>query len=101
MDENLNHKCIVCSTLYHHCDDCGKMKSFTPWRAICDTQEHYQAYLLFIELEHDSVSKSDAKEILNRIGIGLNEIQNFVPVIKNMFEEILTDKQKRNTYKSK
>lgn len=88
MDEKLNHKCVVCGTRYHHCDDCNKMKTFTPWRTICDTAQHYQVYLIIKDYSSKNITKNRACECLNRIDVNEKNIKEYKDSIQAILKEI-------------
>ena len=91
MDKSLNHECIICGVKYHHCDTCSQMKTFTPWRVICDTSEHYQIFMVIKEYEANRITKEEAKEQLDIIGITANDIGSFKDSVKAILNDILID----------
>ena len=44
MSKEINHWCVVCGKGYHACDSCNETKSFTPWRALTDSIEHFKIF---------------------------------------------------------
>ena len=97
MDKN-NHKCIICGAEYHHCDDCSNMKSFTPWRSVCDTKEHFQVYMLFNDIKNNRISDNEAKISLENIGVSKTGIELFNEPVKDVLLPILSGSK---TVKSK
>jgi len=91
MDKIPNHECIICGVKYHHCDDCAKMKSFTPWRAICDTSEHYQILLIIKDYQAKGITKDEAKEQLGIVGITIADISEFKDSTKSVLSDILSE----------
>lgn len=91
MIQNLNHECIICGVKYHHCDDCAKMKTFTPWRVICDTSEHYQILLIIKDYQANEITKDEAKDQLSIIGITLADISDFKDSVKSVLNDILSE----------
>ena len=69
-----NHHCIICGTGYYHCNDCDKMKSFTPWRKVACSTECYQTYLAFMEYrDFDHDAKKFAEQV-DQIGIDVQKL---------------------------
>lgn len=89
MSEHLNHQCSICGKKYHFCLDCGNAKSFTPWRTIVDTIEHYKIFIIIRDYVNKNINKSEAKLQLNKLD--LSEIDIFVPEIKIVIEDILKE----------
>ena len=65
----LDHKCIICGTAYHACDSCREITTYTPWRMLCDTFDHYQVYLTIREWQEGWLTKNEAKKKLKVLGI--------------------------------
>ncbi|MCJ7836030.1 hypothetical protein MUB23_11620 [Cuneatibacter sp. NSJ-177] len=78
MASELNHRCLICGRRYHTCDDCLKKHSFTPWRSITDTKEHYQLFLLLCDYRDGYLSRKAAREKLSRIDFSLDECREGV-----------------------
>jgi hypothetical protein len=91
MEKELNHECIICGVKYHHCDSCNQISTFTPWRVICDTAEHYQIYMVILDYQSNTITKEEAKEQLNTNGVTLNSIESFKDSTKGILKEILAD----------
>lgn len=89
MSENTNHTCAICGTKYHFCMDCGQAKTFTPWRTIVDTVEHYKIFMIISDYTNKHIDKAEAKEQLGKIN--LSELNDFVPEIKNVINTIMTE----------
>ena len=58
MSEKYNATCAICGQPYKICRTCQEIKSFTPWRTITDTLQHYS---LFLVLSEYSRTKDKAK----------------------------------------
>ena len=86
-----NHTCIICGKDYHSCDSCNQITSFTPWRVICDTSEHYQIYLVILDYQQNRINKEEAQMMLHNIGFDVNTIDNFKPSVSNLLKEILSE----------
>ena len=89
MSEHLNHECAICGKKYHFCLDCGNAKSFTPWRTIVDSIEHYKIYMVIRDYVNKNINKTEAKLQLNKLDI--SDVGNFVPEIKAVIEDILKE----------
>ena len=100
MDKKHNHKCVICGTPYHYCDDCGKIKSFTPWRTICDTREHYRTFCVIQDYLANRCTKDEAKETLEYIGVTINNIADLKDSVKDIIVKILADDSIKTTKKS-
>ena len=89
MSNKINHWCIICGKGYHACDSCDSVRSFTPWRALADTVEHYQIYMVIKQYNSKLITKSEAKAML--INIDLTEINSFKDSVKTILKEILKE----------
>jgi hypothetical protein len=87
MSKELNAVCAICGKKYHVCKSCQQMKSFTPWRSVVDTIEHYKIFLIISNYTNKRITKDEAKnELLN---VDLTGYENFLIEIKNVIEEIM------------
>jgi len=100
MSKENNHECIICGTTYHHCDDCGKIKSFTPWRTICDTREHYQIFSAVQDYLAERTTKDESKETLEYIGVTVDNISDLKDSVKEIIVKILADDTTKSTKES-
>ena len=91
MSEYLNHQCAICGEQYHFCIDCGNAKSFTPWRTIVDTMEHYKIYMIIHDFVNKNIDKIEAKKLLAQCD--LFELEKFVPEIKAVIIEVLKEEK--------
>lgn len=89
MSNKINHWCVVCGTGYHACDTCDEIKSFTPWRALTDTVEHYQIFLILKQFNNGIIDKEEAKSMLS--GLDLSKRDTFKESAKNVLNEIFKD----------
>lgn len=85
--KELNHTCAICGVKYNHCNSCDTITSFTPWRAIVDSIEHYKIFLIIRDYHNKHISKEEAKSQLK--DINLEDINTFVYEIQNKILEIL------------
>ena len=89
MSNKINLWCIICGTGYHACDSCDSMKSFTPWRAIADTVDHYKIYVIIKQYKSNLITKEEARNML--LNIDLTGMENFKESVKNRLNEILKE----------
>lgn len=94
--ESLDHKCIICGTMYHACDTCQQVKTYTPWRTLCDTFDHYRIYLVIREWQEKIISKSEAQQKLRELGVTKNVRKDWPAGTVKLLAEIFegTKKQK-------
>ena len=62
-------KCIICGKSYRGYRTCRGRAEYSPWRNVCDTPQHYQVYRVIQDLDAEILSKSEAKKMLENIGI--------------------------------
>jgi hypothetical protein len=91
MSDKASHICSVCGTEYHYCPDCNDAKSFTPWRTIVDTIEHYKIFLIIRDYTNKDCDISGTKKLL--LQIDLTDLDNFVPEMQSVIESILSYKE--------
>lgn len=88
MSEYLNATCDICGSRYHICRSCENIESFSPWRVITDTVDHYKIFLVLSEYTKTK-NKEQAKKELGTCN--LKDKDTFVPHIKAAIEEILAE----------
>ena len=88
MSQELNATCDICGKKYHICSSCKEVKSFTPWRTVTDTMQHYIIFLALSEYTKTK-DKEKAKEELSKCD--LSELDTFNENIKTAIKEIMTD----------
>lgn len=70
-----------------------------PWRSIVDSVEHYKIFIIIRDYENGYIDKNEANRLLNqRDLIGL---ENFVPEIKIIINDILKNDSKTLKNKTK
>lgn len=95
MGKEINHWCVVCGKGYHACDSCNETKSFTPWRILTDTIEHFKIFTVLKDYNNKVITKKEARDLLANIDI--SDSDSFKESSKRVLEEILkqdTQKQK-------
>lgn len=90
MSKEINHHCIICGKGYHACDSCDEVKTFTPWRTMTDTIEHFQLYMVLQDYINKRITKAEAKKELSNFN--LSEKDSFKDSAKNAINEILGSK---------
>ena len=88
MAQELNATCDICGKKYHICSSCKEVKSFTPWRTVTDTMQHYIIFLALSEYTKTK-DKEKAKEELSKCD--LSELDTFNENIKSAIKEIMAD----------
>ena len=69
MSKEINHWCVVCGKGYHACDSCNETKSFTPWRSLTDTIEHFKLFTILKDYNNKLIDKKEAKKMLSNIDL--------------------------------
>ena len=93
MSQELNATCDICGKKYHICSSCKEVKSFTPWRTVTDTMQHYIIFLALSEYTKTK-DKEKAKEELSKCD--LSELDTFNENIKTAIKEIMADGKEKN-----
>ena len=88
MSQELNATCDICGKKYHVCNSCKEVKSFTPWRTVTDTMQHYLIFLALSEYTKTK-DKEKAKEELSKCD--LSELDTFNENIKTVIREIMAE----------
>ena len=84
--KEINHWCVLCGTGYHACDSCSKEKTFTPWRTLTDTIEHYKIFTILKDYNNKLIDRDRAKELLS--GLDLSEKDNYKESAKKVLADI-------------
>ena len=88
MSQELNATCDICGKKYHICSSCKEVKSFTPWRTVTDTMQHYIIFLALSEYTKTK-DKEKAKEELSKCD--LSELDTFNENIKTVIRAIMAE----------
>jgi hypothetical protein len=94
MATQLTHKCIVCGTRYHSCDTCERIRTYTPWRSICDSFEHYKVYLALRAYEEGFNSKEETKEALEVLGVKKGTYGDWQPKVVEKLDKIFAESKR-------
>lgn len=92
MAQELNATCDICGKKYHVCNSCKEVKSFTPWRTVTDTMQHYLIFLALSEYTKTK-DKEKAKEELSKCD--LSELDTFNENIKTVIKEIMAERKEK------
>ena len=92
MSQELNAACDICGKKYHICSSCKEVKSFTPWRTVTDTMQHYIIFLALSEYTKTK-DKEKAKEELSKCD--LSELDTFNENIKTVIKEIMAEEKEK------
>ena len=88
MSEKFNSVCDICGKPYRVCNSCKDIKSFTPWRTITDTMDHYK---IFLVLSNYTNTKDRARAKQELETCNLSELETFRPEIKAVIKEIMAE----------
>lgn len=97
MSEKYNAICDICGKPYKICKSCQDITSFTPWRIITDTREHYKIFLILSEY-NQTKNKENARNGLSTCD--LSELESFTENTKKMIQEIMTEEKVEEESKS-
>ena len=86
--QKYTHKCIVCGLEYRSCDNCQRIKSYTPWRALCDSWDHYQIYLLIRTFQENLDSKENIQAQLEKLGVTPGSYSDWPEGTQRLLDEI-------------
>lgn len=86
-DNKINHYCCICGTGYTSCDYCNDVKSYTPWRALTESIDHYKIYMIICDYRDNKISKQEARKMLSNIDI--SGWKDFKEGTKGLIAEIL------------
>ena len=97
--QKLDHKCIVCGTMYESCDNCKQIKSYTPWRSLCDSWDHYQIYLLIRTFQEGLDTKENLQAQLKKLGVTSGSYANWPEGTKKLLNQIFETPKKKKSVK--
>ena len=89
MAERNNAKCSICGKDYYKCVSCKDAMALSPWKAFCDTAEHYKVHQLIRAYNSNVYTKDEAKDKLKNID--LSDVDTFKPNIKQIVKDILKE----------
>ena len=92
MSQELNARCDICGKPYHVCNSCKEIKTFTPWRTVTDTLQHYSIFLALSEYTKNK-DKIKAKNELSLCD--LSDLDSFNENIKVVIKEIMAEPENK------
>ena len=88
MSEKFNATCAICGKSYKICRTCQEIESFTPWRTVTDTLQHYAIFLALSEY----TKTKDKERAKNELATcDLSELDTFNENIKTAIKEIMAE----------
>lgn len=100
MTEKLTHRCIICGTRYHSCDTCERIRTYTPWRTICDSFEHYKIYIALRAYEEGFETKDQIRAALDNLGVKKGTYDNWSAKTKEKLDKIFSEPKRANKAKT-
>lgn len=92
-------KCLVCGNEYTYCPSCIGTHA---WKFYTDTHEHYQIYMIINQYDSKLMSKEEAKDALERLGITkTSKLDNLKPTIAEHIRSIIDSGEKAAIKKTK
>lgn len=85
-------ECIICGKKYKGCRTCEDRVEYNPWRRYADTPKHYQVFRVIKDINAEIITNTEAKEMLDNIGIGLADLDEFLPHVKSFLEVLFVEK---------
>lgn len=89
MSEKYNATCSICGRPYYKCISCRDKMALNPWKAFCDTAEHYKVHQVISGFNSGIYTKEEAKDKFNNIDI--SDVKDFRPNIKQIVEDIIKE----------
>lgn len=86
--------CIICGQPYDACHFCEEVTTYTPWRRVCDSFDHYMIYMTIKSYESGITSKEDAKAELEKFGVTYANAGRFVPSVAEKLRNLLREPKK-------
>ncbi len=83
-----NHTCILCGAAYYACDDCSRVKSYTAWRTVCCSRQHYLIYMVLKSYQAGLTDAETACKELVDLGISREKTDEWTEGAKHLLAEI-------------
>lgn len=87
--KKINHWCVLCGAGYHSCDLCNSQKTFTPWRTLTDTLEHFQIFMILKDYNNRRIDRKEAVELLS--AFDLSDRETYKDSAKSVLADIFRD----------
>jgi hypothetical protein len=84
-----NHWCRICDKQFWACDSCDKKLGIF-WRQTACSEKHGTLYSILIDYRDGQISKDEAKKQVLATGVTKDEINTFIPQIKDKINNILS-----------
>lgn len=91
MVEKNNAVCSICGSPYHLCLSCKDSMKLHPWKIHCCSSECYKTFQIVKGFNNKVYTKEEAKDKFQNVD--LSNLQNFVPHIKKIVEDILKEEK--------
>ena len=85
----INHWCVLCGIGYYACDTCNNVKTFTPWRTLTDTIEHFKIFAILRDYNNKIIDRKTAQELLKNLD--LSDKENYKDSVKKVLLDIYTE----------
>lgn len=89
MAEKHNATCSICGRPYYKCISCKDTMALNPWKAFCDTAEHYKVHQIIRGFNSGVYTKDEALNKLKNVDI--SDKDSFRENIKVIVEDILKE----------
>lgn len=99
MAAKLTHKCIICGTRYHSCDTCERIRTYTPWRTICDSFEHYKVYLALRAFDEGFDTKEQTRSALESLGVKKGTYDDWSSKTKEKLDKIFAEPKRSKKHR--
>ena len=86
-DKKVNSTCAICGKPYYCCNGSIAAKSFTPWKKIVDSVEHYKIFMTLMSYTNKAISKEQAAKELSNCDLAGSDA--FLDNIREAINEIL------------
>lgn len=102
MSKEINHWCVVCGKGYHACDSCEKIKSYTPWRTLTDTIEHFAIFTVLKDYNNKIIDKQEARKLLENSDLSGRDSfkESSKKLLNEIFDNNITVESKKIKKKS-
>lgn len=87
MDTKFNTSCQICGKKYNYCSKC---KELAGYRAVADSPECYQIYMVLRQYLEDIITESEATNMFSDIGITANsDLSHLLPSVARDVKAII------------
>lgn len=93
--------CMICGKEYEVCKKCPSTTQYTPWRKMCDTEDHFKLLMLYQDYRDGITTAEEAKDQLDYLGITPIEIKELYPVVQELLLPLFDTKGQSKKSKNK